>query len=114
VAILGHSQGAAFSYITAVLNPGRVGSIFSYAGYFPDEYRTTQQLDALKKNGVRITLAHGSIDTTVDPEESKKLAALLAEHGILSTLTMYEDTGHNITRDVLQQMAQWLQGVKGN
>ena len=108
VMILGHSQGAAFSFITAALYPDRVRSIFAYAGYFPDEYRTEERLQRLKENGVRITLAHGLSDNVVDPEASKELDAVLKEEGLDYSLTLYEETGHGIAPDVRLQMTKWI------
>ncbi|MCB0711051.1 MAG: alpha/beta fold hydrolase [Ignavibacteriae bacterium] len=111
VTILGHSQGAAFSFITAALYPAHVRSIFAYAGYFPEEYRTAERLAALKENGVEITLAHGIVDNVVDPEESRRLDSTLSESGIPHTLTLYEETGHAILPDVMEQMKDWVEKV---
>ena len=111
--ILGHSQGAAFSWITAALYPDQVGSIFVYAGYFPDQFTTDERLDAVRNAGVRVTLAHGSADNVVEPEGTRKIAQTLKEWKITCTLTEYDGTGHGISREVMDQMKAWIDAETG-
>lgn len=111
--ILGHSQGAAFSWITASLYPEQVGSIFAYAGYFPDQFTTDERLEAIRHAGVRITLAHGAADNVVDPEGTREIAQTLEEWSIPCTLTEYEDTGHGISQGVVDQMKAWIDTETG-
>ena len=108
VMILGHSQGGAFSWITATLYPTQVGSIFAYAGYFPDEFCTKERVQGVFDQSVRVTLAHGTADNVVGPEESKKLDGVLEEWGIDHSLTLYDGTGHGLTEDVRQSMKEWV------
>lgn len=111
--ILGHSQGAAMSMITAALYPEQVRAVFAYAGYFPEDFRTEHALDALKARGVHFALAHGRADNVVPPDLSIKASDALKVHGIDATLTMYDSTSHGITKPVLQQMRQWVDTVVG-
>ena len=107
--LLGHSQGAAFTWITAALYPERVASIFAYAGYFPEEYRTDEHLDGVARAGVDITLAHGNTDRVVAADESKTLDSILTARSIEHSLRLFDETGHGTTPAVIAAMKDWLE-----
>lgn len=111
--VLGHSQGAAFAYITAALYPEQIGSVFAYAGYFPDAFRTDERLRGLKDENVRLTIGHGSADNVVDPAESSGIAELLKEWNIEYALLTYEGVGHGIAPEVREHMKEWIDTETG-
>ncbi len=111
--LLGHSQGAAFSWITASLYPNQIRSIFAYAGYFPDDFCTDEKLRGVKNANVKITLAHGTADNVVAPEATTGIAALLKEQGIAYSFTEHEGVGHGIAKDVMEQMKEWIDSETG-
>ena len=113
VMIIGHSQGAAFSYITAATYPDLVGSIFSYAGYFPEEFRTPAHLQRLREEDVHITLAHGTADNSVDVEESRTMEGILKEEGIDVEAHFFEGVNHFIQPEVREAMIAWMKSQLG-
>lgn len=108
VMIIGHSQGAAFSYITAVSYPETVGSIFSYAGYFPDRYRTPEYIEGLRDNDVAITLAHGVADPVVGVDESRTIERILRDEGVDVRAYYFDDVDHGIRPEVREAMSAWM------
>lgn len=106
--LLGHSQGAAFSFITASLFPEEFRSIYVYAGYFPDEFQTEERIAELKRNNVRIRLAHGTADNVVDPEETRMIGAKLQEMGLDCSVSLYDDVTHSILPPVMEDMTEWV------
>ncbi len=110
ICIFGHSQGAAFAYVTACLYPKAVRSIHAYAGYFLEDYRRINYLKALKKHSVNVFLGHGSQDRTVKTEESQTMAALMKEVGVQHKLTLYE-SGHNTSDELISDVRHWIRDV---
>ena len=109
IRILGHSQGAALSYITAALYPERVQGIYAYAGYFFDDYTTDAVLAEMRANNVAIHLAHGKEDGVVSSKESIGLDSILTANEIDHTLQLFEETGHGTTRAVVAKMKEWME-----
>jgi len=81
VFILGHGQGAFLANACAALHPELVRSYFAYAGFYPDPYLSKEHLEGLKKNGVRVYLAHGTDDRVCDPAESRKVEKAMKQAG---------------------------------
>jgi predicted esterase len=106
--VLGHSQGAAFAWNTATQYPARIRSIFSYAGYYLDRFRTDLALDNIRRNGVDINLAHGMKDQTVDISESKTLDSTLTAHHITHSFMQASGAGHFISDRVFRAMTTWI------
>lgn len=113
VILLGHSQGAAFAYITAARYPEQIRSVFAYAGYFPEEFRSDAYLQGLKENDVRLSIAYGTADNVVDPAESQQITELLDKWKIGHSLKAYDGVGHGIAPEVREQMKEWLSREAG-
>ena len=108
VMIIGHSQGAAFSWITAASHPDIVGSILAYAGYFPDRYSTNEIFEEVLDEEISVTLIHGSEDRSVSIEESRTMEALLKEEGIDVTAHYLDGVSHSIESPVRELMKEWI------
>ena len=113
ILLLGHSQGAAFAYITAARHPEQIRSVFAYAGYFPEEFRSDEYLRGLKENNVHLDIAYGTADNVVAPAESQEIAELLGKWEIAHSLNAYEGVGHGIAPEVRGQMKEWLDREAG-
>ncbi len=113
VMIIGHSQGAAFSWITAASHPEMVGSILAFAGYFPEEYRTEEILEEVRDEGIDVTLIHGTEDRSVDIEESRTMEGVLKGEKIDVTTHYLEGVTHSIEPPVRELMKSWMEARTG-
>jgi predicted esterase len=107
VFIIGHSQGAGFAIICAALHPEKVGSYFAYAPFVPDYYITGDMLKGLKKNKVKVYLAHGTRDKVLDIENSKRAEKAMKEAGIDCTFRIF-DTEHMFAKEIVAFAREWL------
>ncbi len=105
--ILGHSQGAELASVCAALHPELVASYFSYAGFYPDIYLGKEFLDGLKRNNVKVYLAHCTDDKVVDPAESAKSEKAMTDAGVDCRLKNFRGE-HSFTADVYSFAREWL------
>jgi acetyl esterase/lipase len=116
--LMGHSAGAQIAallalderYLSKVADPppllaGFIGLSGPYdflpldPGYlrevFPEETRPlSQPIEFVSARAPPTLLVHGTADERVLPENSRRLARSLEDHGVPVTLRMYENTGH--------------------
>lgn len=107
VFILGHSQGAFLANACAALHPELVRSYFAYAGFYPDPYLSKERLEGLKRNGVRVYLAHGTEDQVCDPAESRKVEKAMKKAGVTCILETFR-AEHPFTSDAYKCARRWL------
>ena len=114
VFIYGHSQGAHFADLCALLRPEEVASYMAHAGRMPSEtFATADALRGLKENGVRPYLLHGREDGVVLPVESEKLSAAFREAGVNHTLKIV-DGDHGFSEAIRKEIRAWVEGeVRG-
>lgn len=83
--VVGHSQGATFAHLFAADYPALVKAYAAYAGPFPYAIKAAngpRQLASLRNAAVVPLLIHHEGDTIVDVANTKKLDALMTEHGV--------------------------------
>lgn len=105
--ILGHSQGAFFSIACAASHPELVESYFAYAPYIHDFYLTEEMLEGLKKNKVRVYLAHGTEDDVLEIANSERTEEAMKEAGIKCIFKKFK-AGHGFTEEVYSFAQEWL------
>lgn len=83
--VVGHSQGATFAHLLAADYPALVKAYAAYAGPFPYAIKTVngpRHLASLRNAAVASLLIHHEGDTIVDVANTKKMDALMTEHGV--------------------------------
>ncbi|WP_432797151.1 alpha/beta hydrolase-fold protein [Poriferisphaera sp. WC338] len=105
--ILGHSMGAAFTYMIAATHPKQFQSILCYAGYYFDDYQTPTVLEKLKAHKISIYLVHGEDDHVVPKDYAESLYSTLIEHGINAYLNL-QPCKHRIDEPIYHVMRQWI------
>lgn len=95
--VFGHSQGAAFAHDFAITRPDLVQAYFAFAGYY-DHTTEKPELDgpaaALKKNGVRVVLAHQEGDEVVKVEQTRLLSQYMTRHGVEHAVHILPEGSH--------------------
>jgi len=109
--VLGHSMGAFFANVIAVLEPARVASFFAYAGGLPEEYHDAKWLAPLEEHGVKAFLAHGQADPVVPATYSQTAYDLLKAAGVEVTIHLFPEQDHGIGEHVATAMQVWRHRV---
>jgi len=60
----------------------------------PENYPDSQPVNFVRADAPRMLLVHGLKDTTVSPNNSRSLAAVLHTHGVPVTLKLYPNLVH--------------------
>jgi phospholipase/carboxylesterase len=108
--LLGHSQGAAYAYITGIKNPGLFRGIVCFGGMIPSMDKSYSQLrpdDLEKGNALRVFIAHGNNDPALNVNEARKAKALLEQYGFKPEFFEFEG-GHEVSPDALKKAAAWV------
>ncbi|MBN1356938.1 tetratricopeptide repeat protein [bacterium] len=105
--IFGHSQGAGYANLCALLHPNRVKSYFSYAGYLDDSVRDIQYFRKLKRKGVKPYIVHCTGDTVLPPERSQEIIDEMKKAGVNYRYIELEGD-HGINDDVVNAAREWV------
>lgn len=107
VNLVGFSQGAALTYVTASLYPARFNKFAILSGFIP------QGCDAYLDNNPalnqkRFFIGHGSQDEIVDMDYAKKAEILLKKNGVQITFCEFRG-GHQADGGCWQKMESFLE-----
>jgi predicted esterase len=105
--IFGHSQGAFFSLACAGLHPDIVASCFAFAPYVPDFLISEQALAGMKKQGVKVYLAHGIDDQVLDIKESESAEKAMKQADVDCVFKKFK-AGHGFTEEIYSFAREWL------
>jgi phospholipase/carboxylesterase len=107
VVLLGFSQGVSAAYLAALRRPERVAGVVAFAGLFPAEELTPQEIKA--GNRLRILIAHGIVDKQVGMQASERARDALLEAGYRVQFETFEG-GHSLPPDVMRRAGAWIRG----
>ena len=99
-ALVGFSQGAAFSFAYAMNNPSTVSKLAALAGFLPAD--SDKQLEALAS--IPVYIAHGTTDGTVPIAMAREARADLEAIGAHVTFCESE-TGHKLGANCAKQLS---------
>lgn len=109
VVLLGFSQGVSAAYLAAMKRPDRIAGIIAFAGGFPRNSVTPEQLEAASH--LRVMIAHGSGDAQVGLEASERARDLLREAGYKVQFETF-DGGHVLPPDAMRNAGAWIRSWK--
>jgi predicted esterase len=109
VVLLGFSQGVSAAYLAAMKRPDRIAGIAAFAGSFPRNSVTPEQLKAASH--IRVMIAHGTGDQQVPLEASERARDLLREAGYKVQFETFDD-GHTLPPDVMRNAGNWIRAWK--
>lgn len=92
--LLGFSQGAALTYMYALLHPEKVISFAGLSGFLPDEYGELVEPGTLKDKPVFV--AHGTQDDLVPVARARQAVEALEQAGAVVTYCE-DDVGHKLS-----------------
>jgi len=100
--LVGFSQGATASYLTAISRPGIIDGIVVFGGWLDPEWFTGDDLSAA--SGLRVFIAQGSEDNIENAQQSRDL---LTEAGYDVDFNEFPG-GHFIHLDTLHEAVGWM------
>jgi predicted esterase len=109
VILLGFSQGVSVAYLAAMKRPDRIGGIVAFAGSFPRNSVTPEQLTAASR--IRVMIGHGTTDAQVPLEASERARDLLRDAGYKVQFETF-DGGHALPPDVVRNAGNWIRSWK--
>lgn len=110
VYLLGHSQGASYTYITGIKNPELIRGILCFGGQIPpmDKSYSLLSLDDIKKaKNLRVFIAHGIKDDMLSVEHARESKILLEQNGLDVTYVEFHG-GHELNQQAMQKAADWI------
>ena len=102
---VGYSNGANVAASTILLHPGLLRAAVLFRAMVPFEPDMTPDL-----SGMPVFLAAGRMDRMITPDNTQRLADILAEAGADVDLR-WRDTGHPLTYEEVGEAKMWLSEV---
>ena len=102
---VGYSNGANVAASTILLHPGLLRAAVLFRAMVPFEPDMTPDL-----SGMPVFLAAGRMDRMIPPDNTQRLADILAEAGADVDLR-WRDTGHPLTYEEVGEAKAWLSEV---
>jgi predicted esterase len=109
VILLGFSQGVSAAYLAAMKHPDRITGIVAFAGVFPRNSVTPEQLKAAAH--IRVFIGHGRDDAQVGIAASERARDLLREAAYKVQFEAFEG-GHTLPPDVMRNAGDWIRSWK--
>jgi phospholipase/carboxylesterase len=106
--VIGFSQGAALTYVLALLHPGRVRALAALSGFLPlgsEEYLAGRPLA-----GKPVFVAHGTLDERIPVDRARSAVRLLQASGAEVTYCEAE-TGHKVSKDCLNGLEAYFGSI---
>ena len=105
VYLFGFSQGCGHAFITGIENHQLFKGLVCFGGWLDQDYLTEETLKAGKD--LRVFIAHGRDDRSVEFESGVKARETLEKHGYDVTFHEFEG-GHQIPQDPLRKAQKWM------
>ena len=105
IVAVGYSNGANVAASTILLHPGLLRAAVLFRAMVPFEPEVTPDL-----SGMPVFLAAGRMDRMIPPDNTQRLADILAEAGADVDLR-WRDTGHPLTYEDVAEAKAWLSDV---
>jgi phospholipase/carboxylesterase len=103
--LTGFSQGAALSYVFALLNPVRINKVAGLAGFLP--LHSDEIVEAEPLNGTSIFMAHGRQDETVPLSMAHEAKDKLTRAGGIVSLCE-SDAGHKLGSECFKAFLEFM------
>jgi phospholipase/carboxylesterase len=103
--VMGFSQGAAMTYMLAILYPERIRRLAALSGFIPEHAEVL--LDPRRLSGKPVFIAHGRQDDTVPVEQARRAVTLLEGAGA-QVLYCESDTGHKVSRECVKELEKFI------
>ena len=101
----GYSNGANIAASTLLLHPGLLRAAVLFRAMVPFEPEVTPDL-----SGLPVFMAAGRQDRMIPPDNTQRLADILAEAGAEVDLR-WRNVGHPLTYDEVAEAKDWLAGI---
>ena len=105
--LMGFSQGAVMSYLTALAEPSLLHGVIALSGQFP-ESSTLVNTDPELFRSIPFLVIHGLYDDVLPVTNGRRSENWLAEHVDLLTYREYA-MGHEINNHALELIKDWLE-----
>jgi phospholipase/carboxylesterase len=105
VILLGCSQGVSVAYLTALKHPGRVTAVVAFAGVFPQELVTPEEVKAA--SNLRVLIVHGTADREVAIQTSEGARDRLKQAGYRVQYETFEG-GHDLSPEMVRRAGEWI------
>ena len=102
---VGYSNGANVAGSTILLHPGLLRAAVLFRAMVPFEPEVTPDL-----SGMPVFIAAGRMDRMIPPDNTPRLADILAEAGAEVDLR-WRNVGHSLTYEEVGEAKEWLAGV---
>ena len=102
VVAVGYSNGANVAASTILLHPGLLRAAVLFRAMVPFEPEVTPDL-----SGLPVLMAAGRMDRMIPPDNTQRLADILAEAGADVDLR-WRDVGHPLTYEEVGEAREWL------
>jgi phospholipase/carboxylesterase len=103
--VMGFSQGAALTYLLALMHPERVGKFAALSGFIPEG--AEEFLNPNSFAGKKIFVAHARQDEMVAVEKARSAVRQLSAVG--ANVTYCEtDGGHKVSKDCMRSLDEFL------
>ncbi len=110
VFLLGFSQGVAYAYATAILNPQGFRGVIAFAGVLPVTdlpYSLLTEEQIAAASNIPVFIAHGTGDKAIDYDLALEAKERLENFGYDVTFKSFMD-GHVIDAAVLRKAEKWM------
>jgi len=102
---VGYSNGANVAGSTILLHPGLLQAAVLFRAMVPFEPEVTPDI-----SGLRVFMAAGRMDRMIPPDNTQRLADILAEAGAEVDLR-WRNVGHPLTYEEVAEAKDWLAGI---
>lgn len=111
VFVYGHSQGGAYANMVALTHPERVAAYYSQAASYPGpRFVNLENARAMKAQGVRVWLIHGTEDPVVPPNNTIMIDSVLTLAGVEHRLRMVPGD-HGFGGAIMPDILAWVDAV---
>jgi predicted esterase len=108
VVLLGFSQGVSAAYLAALRRPERIAGVVAFAGSFPEEELTADEIKA--GSHIKVLIGHGTADKNVNVAESERARDRLRGAGYQVQFHTF-DGGHEVPSALLRLAGEWIRGL---
>ena len=109
VVALGFSQGGVMGFDLALRSPKRFAGLVALSTWLPEMLATDFSLDP-DLRGFPVLMLHGRQDAMIEAEKARKSKDILEAMGVDLTYQEF-DMGHEISRDALATLVEWLEAT---
>ncbi|MCK5074829.1 MAG: hypothetical protein KAR38_00570 [Calditrichia bacterium] len=110
VYLMGHSQGAAYAYITGIRHPDIFKGIICFAGILPEtdtSYAVLSEEDIKAAKRLEVFIGHGENDMALDYDTGVKIKNKLENLGYRVTFAEHNN-GHSIPVTAFNKALEWM------